>query len=101
MEKLIDRVMTNVERNVAGQQAMPLSQVSSGTVDLECDEGSLAEEPKTAGLSTKENLKLELSAVLGSIGVDKSSTGVVTAASAGVAPDGGSQLVGDASGSCE
>lgn len=47
---------------------------------------------------TKENLELELSSVLSTIGVDKSSAGVATTISADVAPNGGSHLVDDASG---
>ncbi|OAE24953.1 hypothetical protein AXG93_3545s1180 [Marchantia polymorpha subsp. ruderalis] len=53
----------------------------------------------TYGLEeTKENLEFELSDVLSRIGADKSSTGVATAASAGVASIGALQLAGDVSG---
>lgn len=47
---------------------------------------------------TKENIELELSAVLSRKGVDMSSMDVATAASADVAPDEGLQLADDASG---
>ncbi|OAE31248.1 hypothetical protein AXG93_1962s1050 [Marchantia polymorpha subsp. ruderalis] len=56
VEKLLDRVVAEVEKVVAEQQAMPSCQVSSGTVDFDCDEGPSSEELKTTELSVADIL---------------------------------------------
>ncbi|OAE26731.1 hypothetical protein AXG93_2643s1010 [Marchantia polymorpha subsp. ruderalis] len=51
MEELRDQIVKDVGKTIAKQQPMPSGQVSSGVVDLDCGEGHLAKEPKSAGLS--------------------------------------------------
>lgn len=51
MKELIDQVVEDVERTTAVQQPMPSGQVSSGTINLGCDEGPSAEKPRSAELS--------------------------------------------------
>ncbi|OAE32894.1 hypothetical protein AXG93_399s1020 [Marchantia polymorpha subsp. ruderalis] len=46
MKELIDQVVEDVERTTAVQQPMPSGQVSSGTINLGCDEGPSAEKPR-------------------------------------------------------
>lgn len=56
LEELVDSAVEDVGRMMMKQQSMPSVQVSSGTVDLDCDKESSSEDSKSVGLSAADML---------------------------------------------